>query len=356
MDERPAQEVAMLSEPREIDAAASAEPIAAIEAPPRFCQLHHRVFHTAPGVAFRRAVGDGTTLMVVPLGEREAALPMRAVQREFQIEPDSEDGRMLGLIESALDYLPGIALGDALPAEVLTGEASWEPQSHHLWLAASRLRAGLLEWLAPGRHTNLDPARMMELLVTDADLRNAVQAACEQAAYVLGLPRAEDAVAALDRLAQELSYIEALRENLLGRVQAMVRRLVAAGPARGTDMQRSEMLQRVGFLATSALRQLNNIFEVLDAQTGEVMAVLRNMGQQIAFIRKHRDMLYIASRDWAELLDAWDNFQPLHEEQFWLLLAKTYHFLAGRHLPTSEWRRAGLERQGTRELARAMTW
>ncbi len=131
---------------------------------PQICHLLHPVFHAAPGVAFRRAAVDGALLMVMALGEREAAVPLRAIQREFRIAADSEDGRMLGLIETALDHVPTLALGDALPSEILTGAASWEPAPHHLWLAAARLRAGLLEWLAPGRHEMRDSAQMMEAL------------------------------------------------------------------------------------------------------------------------------------------------------------------------------------------------
>ena len=73
--------------------------------------------------------------MVVLLGDREAALPLRALQREFDIPDESEDGRMLALIAASLDFVTSLRLGDALPAEVLSGDASWEPSSQHLRLA-----------------------------------------------------------------------------------------------------------------------------------------------------------------------------------------------------------------------------
>ena len=166
---------------------------------------------------------------------------------------------------------------------------------------------------------------------------------------------------ALDSLAHELSYIEALRESLLGRVQALVRRVVIIRPARGTDVQRSQMLQRVGFLANTALRQLNDAFDVLDAQTGEVMAVLRNVGQQITFIRQHRDTLAAADRDWDALLNSWEVLPsergPVGQgEEFWALLGRSYHFLAGRHMPTSEWRRVGVEREQSLARSKEMSW
>ena len=67
--------------------------------------------------------------MVVKLGERDAAIPLRSLQREFGIPDDSDDGRMLGLIAQSLDFVTGVQIGDALPTEVLTGQASWEPDA-----------------------------------------------------------------------------------------------------------------------------------------------------------------------------------------------------------------------------------
>ncbi|MDR3523012.1 MAG: hypothetical protein P4L66_02805 [Acetobacteraceae bacterium] len=322
----------------------------------KLCQLQHRAFSVVPGIAFRRAATDGEKVMVVPLGEREASVSMQAVRREFNIAQDSDDGRMLSLIDAALDHVPGIALGEALPEEVISGDASWQPEPRHLWLAAARLRAGLLSWLRPGREIEPDPSQLMENLVTDPDLREQVQAAFEQAAHALGLPRAEDALALVDQLAKELSHIEALRDWLLGRVQSLVRLLAALPPQRGQDRQRSEMLQRVGFLASTALRQLHDHFDVIDAQTGEVMAALRNAEQQILFIRQNRNELHTELLAWKDVLDAWDHMPDGQSEAFWEALSATYHLLAQRHLPQSAWRRSLGELQGATTRAQEMHW
>ena len=103
---------------------------------------------------FRRAESDNTPVMVVQLGEREAALPLRSLQREFGIPDDSEDGRMLATIAASLDFVAGLRLGDPLPAEVLTGAASWDPSSAHFQIAYAKLRLQLVAWLRPdgGEH------------------------------------------------------------------------------------------------------------------------------------------------------------------------------------------------------------
>ena len=119
------------------------------ESPPERCLLNHQVFTMLGAVSFRRARADGTPVMVVTLGDREAVVPLRALQREFGIGDDSADGRMLGLIAESLDYVCGLSLGDKLPSEVLTGRASWEPSAEHKRLAMNIIRLQLLSWIDP---------------------------------------------------------------------------------------------------------------------------------------------------------------------------------------------------------------
>ena len=88
------------------------------------CEFQRNIFASFGEVRFRRSLTDGVPIMAMPLGEREAQLPLGALRRELGIEDDSPDGRMLDLIDSALDYVPSLAPGDKLPSEVLTGDAS----------------------------------------------------------------------------------------------------------------------------------------------------------------------------------------------------------------------------------------
>src|ERR1700761_8217389 len=124
------------------DASAVGAPTMAIDsqpAPADRCTLQHPVFTSFGDPVFRRAETDGAPVMVVMLGEKEAAIPLRSLQREFSIPDESDDGRMLGMIAQSLDFIACLRIGDALPAEVLSGEASWEPDEVHLQLAKARL-------------------------------------------------------------------------------------------------------------------------------------------------------------------------------------------------------------------------
>ena len=65
-------------------------------------------------------------------------------------------------------------------------------------------------------------------------MRQHVNAALEQAARDLGLPTAAAVVDLLEQLAEELGYIEALREGLLNRVRDMVARSSACAASAGS--------------------------------------------------------------------------------------------------------------------------
>lgn len=270
---------------------------------PDHCCLTHRVFAMFGDPLFRRAESDGAPVMVVHLGEKEAAIPLGALQREFGIADDSDDGRMLGLIAQSLDFVGGLHIGDPLPPEVLSGEASWEPDEVHLQIA------------------------------DDAARRQQVQQAFAKAAKVLGLPVSQAVIHLVEELAQELAYIEALRDRLLRRVKAMAEKRNCVAHAYHGDASHLETLTQVRRLAATALKQIGHRFDELDAETGEVMAALRNSESQRTFIRSNRDWLYRTQRAWQPLLLEWDAAAIGFDDGVQLLLNRTYQFLAPRFMP-----------------------
>ena len=305
------------------------------DAIPDRCVLKHQVFTMLGAVSFRRARADGTPVMVVILGEREAVVPLRALQREFGIGDDTADGRMLGLIAESLDFVCGLSLGDRLPSEVLSGRASWEPSLEHRKRAFSIVRLQLLSWIDPDA---ADPAKGDPIvrLETEPALRQQVQVAFERAAVELELADAAAVLALVEELAGELAYIEALRDRLLRPVQMLAARLERISQAQRGDSQRQETVNRVLRLAATAREQFLVRFDEVAGQTGEVMSSLRNMESQQAFIRSNRDQLYRAQRAWQTILDGWADAAGT-EEVPWDLVSRTYQFLAPRYMPVTDW-------------------
>ncbi len=318
----------------------------AASAPPQRCVLQHRMFAAVEQPLFRRADADGTPVMVVRLGERDAALPLRSLRREFAIDDASPDGRMLGLIAAALDFITVLRPGDVLPSEVLTGEASWEPDPVHLEIANARLRLQLIAWLRSGRAgAPIDlTAESLQQVADDPALRAAVQAAITRAAQHLGLADGDQVLRMLEALGEELAFIEALRERLLGRIAAAVAKIERIAAEQRANV-RSETMTQVRRLAAIALARTRQRFEVLDAQTGEVLSALRNPDQQRDFIRGHRDWLYRSLRAWEPLLAAWETAEPEYGAATPGLLARSYQFLAPRFMPVTEWLSGGRTNQ-----------
>ena len=125
----------------------------------------------------------------------------------------------------------------------------------------------------------------------------------------------------VEEIAGELAFIESLRERLLARITAMtakIERLTRGPRPEGVTV---ETLTQVRRLATKALREIRRRFEDLDAQTGEVMSVLRHADSQRAFIRSNRDWLYRSLRAWEPILREWDATNDLRG-----LFTRTYRW------------------------------
>ena len=324
---------------------------------PARCELQHRLFKTMGEVRFRRSPTDGVTMLAVRLGEREAHMPLESVRREFAIGRDSADGRMLDLIGSALDFVATVQPGDRLPAEVCTGEASWRPSAYHLRLAATRLRLDLVAWVMPGSRwaeAGRDPASLVRA-ADDPALQADVGLVSAAVAGRLGLANGDDVTRLMDKLAQELAYIEALRERLQMRVAGLCRRLGRMLHDRKRPAVLSETLSQVHRLATTAARQIVGRFEEVDAQTGEIGSLLRNVANQRAFIRSNLDGLYRTLRAWEPVLERWGRAGNLPPEDMGALLNSTYRFLAQRSLPATTWQLPNRPRKAKRSAA-GMTW
>jgi hypothetical protein len=305
---------------------------------PIVCALEHPIFRKLTDLMFRRAEADETPVMVMSLGERVAAVPLRALQREFGIADDSADGRMLGLIARSLDFVGAMQLGDPLPTEVLDGRASWAPGEVHRAVAAARLRLKLAAWLQPETTDSMppDPGAICRL-DEDPQMRQQVNAALERAAHDLGLSDRSQVLPLLEALAEELSYIEALREGLLQRVRDTVGRIDRVCRSGRVDQKRLEMITQVRRLSAAGLQQIAERFNELDAQNEEVMSALRNLDSQRDLIRSSRDRLYRLSRAWEPTLHDWEQSDHLTDVAQWQLIDRTYHFLAPRYMPVQEW-------------------
>ena len=160
----------------------------------------------------------------------------------------------------------------------------------------------------------------------------------------------------VEGIADELSYIEALRDELLFRAQSMAARLGALSTNGQSNTERQAMLGRVRRLLHLGLQQIAARFTDVDAQTGEVMSTLRNIDSQRAFIRSNRDWLYRSRRAWEPILAEWAAAPTTLDDAAWLRVGRTYQFLAPRYMPSQEWESASSTGRRARKPESVMRW
>ncbi len=326
---------------------------------PTHCRFEHPGLVALGAGVFRLTKDDKVAALALHIDSADVVVPLHAVARLLGIQADSPDGRMLRLVEQALRFVPQVQLEDELPTEVLTGEASWKPSSLHHKTATAKLHLRLLDWIDGSADT--DEGRVKgQLLVEsmeDPSIKPRVQEALRRTATRLSIGGGSSAVSALiAELSHELAFIEALREWLLERAKAMLKRLTqtshdlaAMAPAR------RETLFQVVRLAATAVAEIATTFEEIDAQTSEIGPALCNLEQHRSVLRVHRDSLYSTMLAWNPLLTAWDGVRkPTAQasDDIWKVVDETYRFLAPRFMAVQQWQSgAGVTKRADRAKA-----
>ena len=321
---------------------------------PEYCVLQGKLFHSFPDVVFRQAEADQLAVMAFRMGDKEAALPLSRIGGEFGIKPGSADARMIELITQALDFVTALRPGDRLPAEVVSGQASWSPKQEYRLLAEARLRMQLIAWLTPESEQVEATGQTLLALAADPAIRSQAQDAMARAAQDLGLASAQEVLARMQDLADELSYLEHLRACFLERLDAMHAKICTLAQRLRAGNSGYETCSQVRKLLEVAKQRIHARFEDLDAQTGEIIAALRNLDQQRAFIRAGRDWLYRNFRAFEPHLDRAETIELLADHDLPSFLNPLYHFLAPRFMPATEWLRQ--LRPEPKITARAMSW
>jgi hypothetical protein len=303
------------------------EPEAALSPSTHFV-FAHSVFR-APNAGFKLST-DGTPSFETRLGEFDVLVPLNMLAIEFEITEDSDDGQMLKRVIAGLPFIKRIRPGDSIPREILDGTASWSVEDYHRQLAQSRLAVQLASWMM-GSETELGERGDLTQLADDPTTKMRVQEAATEMAVRLGLPR-ENKAAVFDRLelvARELAYIEALRDRF-----GLIRRIATSTEAVGKLYRRErgmvDDVARVQSLIRHPLRDLQSIFDQVDAQSGEILSLLRNVDAQIAFIRQSRDYLHVRMMLWDDTITAWTNSVIERSPEVEERIRALYRFLA-RH-------------------------
>jgi len=301
--------------------------------------FEHRFFGSVTDMCFRLSEHTQEPVIALRLANTDTVLSFPGVKKEFKISDDSHDGRMLAVIDEALHYVRGLRIGDPVPKELTTREASWEPSDRHRSIAYQRLTLQLVTWLTGEEHLFTNPEELLQL-AEDPAIKKKVNLAFDEAAKTLGLEgHKEDVILHIMDLSREFAYIEALRDVFSGphgitsvdeKMQAL-RRLYSS--VRGLQ----ETVDQICRLLAMAVKSYREVFEEIDAQTGEILAVLKNVTGQIAYVREQRDLLHEKLMAWEDVLAEWRKIETRRTDDKPDIFRDLYQFLAPRFMQTNEW-------------------
>ena len=300
--------------------------------------LRHRLFSSFGPAFFRMSEVERSAVLVIPMDEQEAVLPLQGLIREFQISGAGEDGAMLGMVEPSLKFVTGLRVGDWLPPEILTGEASWVVDEAFQDRALARLNLFLLAWMSGGASS---VAREVLSSVGRAPMSAAgIEAGLRLMASKVGGITRDDALSRIRQAANEFAYMESLRDGLLrgaARMLMVLDRMVHT--FRGDNTHR-ELLAQVRRLASLGVTDLQARFDLADAAVADIEEVVVDLDGVVATLRLHRDALYVRGRAWEPYIAEWGTMEVRHTAKTWQLVHETYRFLAPRFMTVVEWRAA----------------
>jgi len=287
------------------------------------------------GARFARA-SDHTPILHVRVGDLDASLPFPTLVASFQIT--DRDRQLLTTVTKGLRYVKEIRPGDTIPSEVLDGTASWAADERHTDTARKRLTVQLVGWFT-GNPADIKDTSHLLRLADDPDVKERVNDAFAKAAVSLGLAAADrdGVIARIDSLVRELAFIEALRERFgqINRIEMMLNALLHH--FRG-DHGTSQSIIRIRALLKAPLRRFQTIFDETDAMTSEVLAALKNVGNQIEFIRKSRDELWDHYMAWQDIIAEANQTPPERSSACEVLVRKIYQLVASRYPQEQTWR------------------
>lgn len=297
--------------------------------------FQHRVF-SVDGAVFRKT-SDGEVALYVSMGDTVGAVPVKQLKSVFDIDPDSQDSQLLGYAVDGLEYVREIRPGDSVPLEVLTGEASWMVEAKYLATAKARITMQLLDWLTKGEFKAMEPREFLAK-ADDPETKKLVQQAFGDIAEELGYgkDKHEDVVELVDRFAQELSYIEALRDQL-GQIKVVAIKLKNLYKANRNDSSMGEAISRCNTLLEKPIRSIFAKFNQLDGTVGEIVNTLRQYDAQVDYVRKVRDELRQAYLLWEPILEVWAGFDGADTQEAENAIRETYRFAAQNFVQTDSW-------------------
>jgi hypothetical protein len=298
--------------------------------------FQHKVF-ALPGARFAVDRRAHAPMFYMHLGNLHVSLTPTVLRREFNIETASHDSYLIELAAKALRYVAEVRPGDSIPKELIDGSASWTVEERHRLLSKAKLLARLSAWFA---HDEEAPSLESVITMSDEDIaaKEEFQAAFEAAARSLGFGggRKHEVIDRIDCIARELGYIEALREHA-GQLRDIRERVLQLACAAKGDKALIEELTRILALLKQPGAEFAQHFAQIDAQTSDIVALLRGPWLQIKRIRTARDDVHASLLPWRPVFERWQEQEIVLNHDTRENVKHLHHWLAANYAPVMVW-------------------
>jgi hypothetical protein len=176
----------------------------------------------------------------------------------------------------------------------------------------------------------------------------------------LGLAGQDEVANLVESFAVELSYVEALRERFAD-IVALFEKLNTLRKNFRDQNSIIDEIDPVIRLMKKPVSDFQTNFDLIDAQTGEIMTVLSKLDVQRQYVRDLRNELYVRFEAWQEIVDQWRDVDPLYPQDFNIsnALRDIYRFLAQRYMEPDKWVLMTSLKEGDADKLRyggVMTW
>jgi hypothetical protein len=286
-------------------------------------------------------------------------LPLRALDLETRV---LREARMIknNSVRSVIELFSGNGIGSGqLNIEDLPGEFGWEIMDPPKDFLLLRQLALLPSFDVCSLRTSLRELgiKVNDMIADEPAMKAKINAAFTEAAKQVGIAEdnKEEMISLIAGLAEEFAYIEALRDQF-DHLCVVETRIGQLADLYRHDHGVMETVTQVRKLCDGPMSRFRERFEEIDAQTGEIIAVIKNMAAQVKFIRDARDDLFRRFWAWNDIAAKWHDCPARRSRSCEALLAETYRFLAQRFLPQHEWALFTKAQETTKNRASESVW
>lgn len=295
----------------------------------------HKIF-SVNGARFALTGSDHEPALMINVGEHEAAITFSSLCQEFEIEPDSNDQKMLEKVQAGLKYVKDIRPGDTIPRELLDGSASWSIDERHKSRARNRLMFEIAAIGSEGQLNNIPDDLASFLDLTESKMW--VQSGLDKIGKSIGLGpgRANSVTEMAERISRELAYIEALRDRYIC-VSQIVGKLKRVASAHHSERHFVDEIQRCIILMGPPVADFRGIFRLADERSRDVVKLLKDIDQNVSFARELRDELHQKMLIWDELIESWEIDVSTPSKVNREAVKFTYRFVAHNFPQKQDW-------------------